>query len=49
LALLGNLSLWFGIPAAVVGFLNLWTGFSGNTIERAVRRWIAAKFHRFLD
>lgn len=49
LALCGNLSIWYGIPAAIVGFLNLWTGFSGNTVERAVRRWISAGLSSFFE
>jgi len=48
LSLFGNVSIWFGVPAAVIGFFNLWSGFSGNTVEKAVKRWIAAKLASFI-
>jgi NAD(P)H-dependent FMN reductase len=43
LAVFGNLSIWFAIPAALVGFFNIWCGFSGNTVELAVKNWIAKR------
>jgi len=49
LALFSNLSVWYGVPAAVVGFFNLWSGFSGNSVERAVKRWIATRFSQFMN
>ncbi len=49
LALFGNLTIWFGIPAALFGFFNLWAGFSGNAIERAVKRWIAKRLSHFIS
>lgn len=49
LALFGNLSVWFGIPAALFGFFNLWAGFSGNAVERCVKRWIANRLTQFMN
>lgn len=47
LALFGQVSIWLGIPAAIAGFFNIWCGFSGNAIERAVKRWVAAALSSF--
>ena len=49
LAFLSYLSAWYGVPAAAVGFFNLWSGFSGNTVERAVKRWIANRLSQFMN
>jgi len=49
LAFFGNISIWFGIPSAVVGFFHLWAGFSGNAIERAVKNWIARRLTQFMS
>jgi len=49
MALFGNWSVWLGVPAAIVGFFNLWTGFSGNTVERAVQEWVARRLSQFMS
>jgi len=49
MALLSNLSPWLGIPAAIVGFFNLWIGFSGNMVERAVKEWVARRLSQFMN
>jgi hypothetical protein len=46
LALFGNISPFLGIPSAIVGFFNLWTGFSGNVVKRVVRTWIERRLTR---
>jgi len=38
-------SLWFAVPSAVVGVLNIAAGFSGNTI----RCWVRAQVERRLS
>jgi hypothetical protein len=48
LAFFGNTHIWFGVPAALIGFFNLWAGFSGNTVEKAVKRWVATKLSSFI-
>jgi hypothetical protein len=45
----GTVSPIVGIPAAVVGFFNLWTGFSGNVVKRTVRACAERILHRFID
>jgi len=40
-ALMGNIHVLFGLPAAILGFFNLWCGFSGNSVEKWVKKWIA--------
>ena len=48
LAVFSNFSIWFGVPAAVVGFFNLWCGFSGNTVEQWAQRRVAEKLTRYM-
>jgi hypothetical protein len=48
LALFSNWSMWLGVPAAVVGFFNLWCGFSGNTVEKMVKEWVAKRLSEFM-
>lgn len=48
MALFSNWSAWLGVPAAIVGFFNLWTGFSANTVERAVKTWTAKQLSGFI-
>lgn len=40
LALFSDTNRWLGAPAALLGFFNLWTGFSGNTVEEKTRSWL---------
>jgi hypothetical protein len=49
MALFSNWSAWLGVPAAILGFFNLWTGFSGNTVERAVKKWVATRLSKFMN
>jgi hypothetical protein len=49
LAFFGNIRQWYGIPAAIVGFFNLWVGFSGNSVESVVKRWIAKRLTGFMS
>jgi hypothetical protein len=49
MALFSNWSPWLAVPAAIVGFFNLWSGFSGNTIERAVKNWVARRLSDFMS
>ena len=48
-ALFGEISIWLAIPAAIAGFFNLWAGVSGNTVERAVKKWIARRLTQFMS
>jgi len=49
LALFSNWSPWLAIPAAIVGFFNLWSGLSGNTVERVVKNWVARRLSNFMN
>jgi NAD(P)H-dependent FMN reductase len=49
LSLLSNRSPWFGVPAVIIGVLNLWTGFSGNTIKTRVREWVSHRVGKFVE
>lgn len=49
MALFSNWSAWLGIPAAIVGFFNLWSGFSGNTVERWVKSKVAQLLSNFMS
>jgi hypothetical protein len=49
MALFSNWSAWLGVPAAIVGFINLWSGFSGNSVKRAVKSWVAMRLSNFMS
>jgi hypothetical protein len=49
LAVFSSINGWFGVPAAIVGFFNLWCGFSGNSVEQAVKRRVATWLARFMN
>jgi hypothetical protein len=49
LALFSNWSPWLAVPAGIVGFFNLWSGFSGNTVERAVKNWVERRLSDFMS
>jgi hypothetical protein len=49
MALFSNLSAFFGVPAAIFAFFNLWVGFSGNMVEQAVKKWVARHLSKFMN
>jgi hypothetical protein len=49
LSIFSYISLWFGVPAAIISFASALTGFSGNTIKTRAREWVSQHFGKFVE